>query len=373
MNQQTHINSYVAPKSMVNADGGVWNMSSFPEYIKAICQVKAAALLAAGNVNFMASDIAARWADGYLSVADSATEIEDFRISTYRGFGTKLLKTIDVVVARHLNVSHPCVLQVPESALLATAMHVVVLNGRSDLVHEVGRFTQTLETKAKELEFVKKPARKFLREMGETTLGKEFSTWANGFESELKLLKASATQWGTSWLGRGISGIDCPSFFDEKFASVAANKLTDITGYRFVQSQEEPDYLNLGATLLAEHGLLQTLSVLLWRTAHDIRLMCSGPRTGFSEITIPAVAPGSSIMPGKLNPVMVEMIYTSVDQIDANHAGLALALKSGWLETSAFSSIIMRNYLESHLITVNSLRLFNDLCVAGIKVSDDAL
>ncbi len=123
--------------------------------------------------------------------------------------------------------------------------------------------------------------------------------------------------------------------------------------------------------LLTAHALIQAVSTALWRVARDVRMMCSGPRAGLQEITVPAVAPGSSIMPGKLNPVIAEMVFTTVDQVDANHSGLTMAQKSGWLEGNHASFIPIRSIMNSADLLARTMDTFGKLCIQGITVNTE--
>ena len=127
------------------------------------------------------------------------------------------------------------------------------------------------------------------------------------------------------------------------------------------------DYLNHSDKVLLVHASIQQVSMQLWRLANDLRLRASGPRAGLCEIVLPAVAPGSSIMPGKLNPVIAEMVYSTVDQVDANHASMSAAIKSGWLESVSSGGIIMRNFIESSRLLRRTIDCFIDKCLIGIE------
>lgn len=122
---------------------------------------------------------------------------------------------------------------------------------------------------------------------------------------------------------------------------------------------------------LLAHASVQALSTVVWRIARDIRMMCSGPRAGLQEINVPAVAPGSSIMPGKLNPVIAEMVFTTADQVDANHAGLSLAQKSGWLEGGMSSFVPIRSLMNSCDLLARTMDSFAELCLKGIRLNKE--
>ena len=352
---------------------GPWNMTAYPEYIRAVCFVKLATVHAAEASGKIDSALANTWEKGYQEIIGKLAELDSLKeLDTYLGFGSRLFKVIDSLAIKFGNIKdlrHPVPLS--EYALSCTALHAVVCETLPSLLKEVKRFRDALSKKAIQFADVKKKGRKFLRDAAETTLGAEFATFAEGFDTQVKQLEEESKKWGKSWLGSYMPGVDTFGFANNDYKVLAAASLSKMIGGNFVVSTTVPDLLNSLTDLLALHAKLQEVSIQLWRVAHDVRILCSGPRTGIAEITVPAVAPGSSIMPGKLNPVMAEMIYTSVDQIDANHAGIAVALKCGWLESTANSSIPVRNYLDSCRILTNSLKLFNDKCIAGIETNAD--
>lgn len=352
---------------------GPWNMTAYPEYIRAVCYVKLAALDAAAKSGKIKTELADAWSEGYRKVVSELNHLRALKnLDVYLGFGHRLYKVIDALAMELGDIKNSAnPIEISEHALSCTALHVVVCDTLPRLLKETKRFREELSKKSLEFANVKKKGRQCLRDATETTLGTEFSVFSGGFSEEILRLEETMKRWGYSWIGLAYSGIDALISADEKTRNCACLALSQITGTPFAAATTPPDLLNALTNLLALHANLQHISVQLWRVAHDVRILCSGPRTGIAEITVPAVAPGSSIMPGKLNPVMAEMVYTSVDQIDANHTGMAAALKCGWLESTANSSVPIRNYLDSCLILTNTLKLFNDKCIAGIEPNSD--
>lgn len=352
---------------------GPWNMTAYPEYIRAVCSVKSAALDAAAKSGQIDTDAADAWSEGYRKIACELNNLQALKnLDVYLGFGHRLYQVIDALAAELGNIKNSAnPIKISEYALSCTALHVVVCETLPCLLKETRRFQEELSKKALAFAGIRKKGRQCLRDAEKTTLGAEFSVFSEGFSEEIKRLEESLAHWGLSWIGLGYPGIDAFDSADEETRNFACSALSQITGKSFTVATTAPELLNALTNLLALHANLQQLSIQLWRVAHDVRILCSGPRTGIAEITVPAVAPGSSIMPGKLNPVMAEMVYTSADQIDANHAGIAVALKCGWLESTANSSVPIRNYLDSCLILTNTLKLFNDKCIAGIEPNSD--
>lgn len=199
------------------------------------------------------------------------------------------------------------------------------------LLEETKHMSDTLNMLSKRFEKIDGPIRSHLMEAGKTApLSKTFDIYAAGVRQSMQMIRQASKSYGAN----------C--------------------------DPHQCDYLNDSCTLLCVHASMQSLSTQLWRLASDLRLRATGPRGGFKEIILPAVAPGSSIMPGKLNPVMAEMVYSTSDQVDANHASMSMAIKSGWLESAASSGIILRNFIESSRLLRRTIRSFTDKCLVGV-------
>lgn len=205
---------------------------------------------------------------------------------------------------------------------------------QNKLYAETKRLYDTLMIKSREFSESATPRRDHLQNHGElTSMGKEFEIYAAGVLNSLNALQMAVFN----------------------------------TGIKESSQLSRPDYLNSSSELLFMHAAVQFVSMQLWRIANDLRLKASGPRAGLSEISLPAVAPGSSIMPGKLNPVIAEMVYATVDQVDANHASIAAAVKSGWLESSSASGVVIRNFIESSRLLRRTIGCFIDKCLLGVE------
>lgn len=215
-------------------------------------------------------------------------------------------------------------------------------------------------------------ARDHLRDADEINFSTVFEIFEQGISEQDELISCSLNRWNINYLisyrpgleeaPTNISGFQ--SALRQELEKQFELKLDNLPGYL--------DFLNFGVKLLNSHALLQGLSTQVWRIANDLRIRASGPRGGLSEITLPAVAPGSSIMPGKLNPIIAEMIYGTCDQVDADHAGISMSLKSGWLETAATSSLSLKAYLQSVELLRRSIDCFTNLCISGVEINKKA-
>ena len=125
----------------------------------------------------------------------------------------------------------------------------------------------------------------------------------------------------------------------------------------------------MNSSLIAMHGNVQACAVVFWKLGRDLRLLCSGPRCGFEQISLPALAPGSSIMPGKVNPVILEMAMSTADQVSANHSGLVMGCLTGWLEFGSESIVPTRAFVIScHLLSLTMINVVEQ-CVDGITAN----
>ncbi|HIU83978.1 MAG TPA: hypothetical protein IAC66_01235 [Candidatus Aphodousia gallistercoris] len=254
------------------------------------------------------------------------------------------------------------------NACTATASEIVRHLGLKKLILASEHFTEVLLQKAKAFQNVEKLGRLGLRDYLPTSLGDQFLGYASGMQRLLERLKEDYSRPIVSLIGSDEIGTTNNS--NRVYASHAAQKLSLLLQWPVQVAENFNDRLIANDSLMLSHAIAQAVSVQVWRVAHDIRLMCSGPRGGLQEITVPAVAPGSSIMPGKLNPVIAEMVFTTVDQVDANHTGLVMAMKSGWLEGGNSSFVPLRSFINSTDLLARTMISFADLCIQGITANE---
>lgn len=257
-------------------------------------------------------------------------------------------------------------------ALFLTAKEYVILRELRLLLDSTSNLKKILLQKAQAFSEERTYARDHLRDADEINFSTVFEIFEQGISEQDELISCSLNRWNINYLisyrpgleeaPTNISGFQ--SALRQELEKQFELKLDNLPGYL--------DFLNFGVKLLNSHALLQGLSTQVWRIANDLRIRASGPRGGLSEITLPAVAPGSSIMPGKLNPIIAEMIYGTCDQVDADHAGISMSLKSGWLETAATSSLSLKAYLQSVELLRRSIDCFTNLCISGVEINKKA-
>jgi len=210
-----------------------------------------------------------------------------------------------------------------------------------------------------------KIGRTHLQDATPLTLGQEFSGYAAQLRTnDVRLTIASTDLYQLAQGGTAVgTGLNAPAGFGEDFAS----EISAITGFEFQSARNKFEALASNDTLVEFSGLLNTLAVSLTKIANDIRLLGSGPRAGFGELELPANEPGSSIMPGKVNPTQCEMLTMVAGQVIGNHQAVTVGGMQGHLELNVFKPLIGANVLRSIDLLSVGMTTFAERCVAGIK------
>jgi fumarate hydratase class II len=237
------------------------------------------------------------------------------------------------------------------------------------LLPELDYLARALAAKSREFDEVVKSGRTHLMDATPVTLGQEFGGYAAQVEQAGVRIRASLSRAGELPLGGTAvgTGINCPPGFAKAVIERLARDLD-------LPLVEAPDHFAAhGArdNLVELSGQLRALAVALVKVGNDLRWMASGPRTGLAEIRLPDLQPGSSIMPGKVNPVMVEAMTQVCAQVIGNDAAVAFGGSQGNFELNVYLPVIARNLLESIRLLANVVRLVADRCVAGIEADEE--
>jgi len=253
------------------------------------------------------------------------------------------------------------------SAVHVAAAEAVV----RDLIPAAQRLAKALRKKQREFAHVVKSGRTHLMDATPVTLGQEFGGYASQIEDDIArfqdaLPRLCALPLGGTAVG---TGINAPKGFARKvIARLAARTdlpLTEAKDHFAAQGARD--------ALVETSGHCKTLAVSLIKIANDVRWMGSGPRTGLAEIRIPDLQPGSSIMPGKVNPVLAEVVTQVGAQVIGNDAAVTFAGSQGNFELNVFVPVMARNLLESIELLANACRVFADKCISGIEANVDTL
>jgi len=237
-----------------------------------------------------------------------------------------------------------------------------------DLLPVVGGLADALERKAEAFDAVLKPGRTHLQDAVPVRLGQEFGAYALAVRRDGERIAQAAEDVKRLGIGGTATGTGLNSHPGYHAAMVA--KLSELAGIAFRSSGNLFESMQSAADLAHLSGALRTLALTLTRIANDLRLLSSGPTTGLAEITLPAVQPGSSIMPGKVNPVMAEMLNMMCFHVMGNDQAIAMATQAGQLELNVMMPIIAYNLLQSLQVMTNGIRAFSTWCVEGIEANE---
>jgi fumarate hydratase class II len=249
-----------------------------------------------------------------------------------------------------------------------SAIHVAATREISkDLIPALTHLSKALRKKSREFKAVVKSGRTHLMDATPVTLGQEFGGYAAAVEYGIERLEAALPRIGELPLGGTAvgTGINAP----RGFARGVIKRLATDMELPLTEARNHFEAQGARDALVEASGVLRTIAVSLYKCATDLRWMGSGPRTGLAEIRIPDLQPGSSIMPGKVNPVLPEAVSQVVAQIIGNDAAVAFGGAAGNLELNVMLPVIARNLLESIRILANVTRLFADRCVSGIEAN----
>jgi fumarate hydratase class II len=249
--------------------------------------------------------------------------------------------------------------------VIPTSIHVAVAESiRGELMPGLEHLQQGLEAKAQEFWEVIKIGRTHLMDATPVRLGQEFSGYAKQVEyGKLRAGNAIAAVEELALGGTAVgTGLNCHPEFPGKVMGYLWNR----TGVAFREARNHFEAQGAKDGLVEASGQLRTIAVSLYKIANDIRLMGSGPRCGFGEIQLPATQPGSSIMPGKVNPVICESVVQVCTQIFGNDTAVCWGGANGHLELNVMMPMIAHNVLESIRLLTNVTRVFQDKCIAGI-------
>ena len=250
-----------------------------------------------------------------------------------------------------------------------TAMHIASYKKLIDLtIPGVTKLYNTLLAKSKEFDKIVKIGRTHLMDATPLTLGQEFSGYASQLEHGLIALKNTLPHLSQLALGGTAvgTGINTPKGYSENVAAHIAN----FTGLSLITAKNKFEALAAHDAIVESHGALKQLAVSLNKIANDIRMLASGPRSGIGEIAIPANEPGSSIMPGKVNPTQCEALTMVCAQVIGNDMAIAVGGLQGHYELNVFKPVMASNMLESAQLLGDACLSFEAHCASGIKANE---
>ncbi len=247
-----------------------------------------------------------------------------------------------------------------------TAMHIAAYKILIDLtLPAIENLKSTLSSKAKEFMSIVKIGRTHFMDATPLTLGQEFSGYASQLEHGIKAIKNTMAHLSELALGGTAvgTGINTPPDYAKNVAEIIA----ELTGLPFKTAENKFESLAAHDAIVETHGALKTVAVSLMKIANDIRMLSSGPRSGIGEIHIPDNEPGSSIMPGKVNPTQCEALTMISAQVMGNDVAISIGGATGHFELNVFKPMMIYNFLHSARLLGDGCNSFNEKCVKGIQ------
>ncbi len=345
-------------------------------HIAALARIKAAAAKVNAELGVIDADMARAIQEAAAEVVEGKWD-DHFPVDVFQtGSGTSSNMNMNEVLATlaserlgrpvhpndHVNASQSSNDTFPSSIHIAATSAVV-----NDLVPALEHLAGTLERKAEQFRDVVKAGRTHLMDATPVTLGQEFSGYAAQVRLGVERLMATVPRLAELPLGGTAvgTGINTPPGFARRVIAEIANA----TGLPLREARDHFEAQGARDALVEASGQLRTVATSLYKIANDIRWMGSGPRTGLTEIFLPDLQPGSSIMPGKVNPVIPEAVCMVCAQVVGNDAAVAFGGSAGNFELNVMLPMMARNILESIRLLANVARLFADKCVAGVTAN----
>lgn len=250
-----------------------------------------------------------------------------------------------------------------------TAIRIACLNVSYELIDSLEELQEAFAQKAQEFDGIIKMGRTHLQDAVPIRLGQEFSAYTSMVRRDIVRIKNAiksleVINMGATAVGTGLNA-------DPAYIEKVTENLQEMSGLPLQRANDLVDATQNTDAFLEVSGALKTLAVNLSKVANDLRLMASGPRAGMKEINLPPMQPGSSIMPGKVNPVIPEVVNQVAFQVQGNDFTIALACGAGQLELNVMEPVIVFNLLQSLDILRNVTRVFRERCVQGITANSD--
>ncbi len=358
-------------------------LRAHPEFVRAMALIKRAAATANAEADRLPRDLT----DAIVRAADEVIggkHADQFVVDVFQaGAGTSLHMNVNEVIAnraaellggergdyRRVHPNDHVNLGQSTNDVFPTAMRLAALALLRPLQDSLKTATDAFEQKAQEFAGIVKSGRTHLQDATPLTLGQEFGGYAEALAKAADSLARAAE--GLRSLGTGGSAVGTGVTTHAGYRRRVVEELAKLTGEPLVPAKDTFEAMQSMAPFVRLSGELRALATELTRICNDLRLLSSGPNTGFAEIALPAVQPGSSIMPGKVNPVIAECMNMICFHVIGSDLTIAMAAQAGQLELNVMMPVINFNLLQSLEIMANGLKMLATRCVAGIVADAD--
>jgi fumarate hydratase, class II len=347
----------------------------FPrEFIRALGMVKAASAKANARLSLLDKRMSS-------AIVKAATEVmkgtldQHFVLDIFQtGSGTSTNMNANEVIAsrasrilkRKIHPNDHVNKGQSSNDVIPTCMHIAALVTINDnLLPSLKELADSFQQKSKEFDAILKIGRTHLQDATPIRLGQEFGGYSQMVQNAIKRIESTVDRLSELALGGTAVGTGINTH--KRFAALAIKEINSITGMKFREAPNHFEAQGCKDTVVEVSGALKNCAVTLFKIANDIRWLGSGPRCGIGEIILPAVQPGSSIMPGKVNPVMAECVCQVAAQVIGNDAAITLTGLSGNFELNVMMPVMTHNLLQSITLLTNATIAFNQKCITGLK------
>ncbi len=361
-------------------------LNNYSTLIQSLAMVKKACTLANKELGHLSPKFAKAIIQACDEIGSGALE-DQFDVDMLQGgAGTSTNMCTNEIIASRANeiLGHTINTQSPVSALdhvnmsqstndvYPTAIKIATIYGLRGLSVNLEFLIKALDEKAENFKDILKLGRTEMQDAVPITLGQEFGAWSAALKRDLQRIAKAIDILTTHNIGATAIGTSLNA--DPQYIKLAEKHLRDITGIEALTTAENLiDETQNADEFVHASGLLRVLAINLSKICGDLILLSSGPIGGFHEITLPPVQPGSSIMPGKVNPVIPEMITQVAFQVIGQDLTISLAAQSGQLELNAFEPVIAYNFFQALKILRNSIPIFTEKCIRGIQPNKEGL
>ena len=362
------------------------SLYNYSTLIRCLAMVKKACCMANRKLDHLSDE----FADAITQACDEIIEGEyedQFIVDMMQGgAGTSTNMNMNEVLASRANeiLGHPRNSMTPVSAndhanmsqstndVYPTAIKIATIFGLRNLSNSVRVLIEALDEKAKEFEGLLKLGRTEMQDAVPITLGQEFTAWSACLKRDVQRI-----QWAIEILEKhniGATAIGTGLNADPQYIELAEQYLKEVTGLENLTTAEDlVDDTQNSDEFVHASGLLRVLATNLSKICGDLILLSSGPIGGFNEINLPPVQPGSSIMPGKVNPVIAEMMIQCAYQVMGHDMVISMAAQAGQLELNAFEPVMAYNFFQALKVLRNSIPIFAEKCIRGIQPRTEGL